>query len=71
MRLKIFKKDEIIVKSGEFIKNWIFVSKGKLRIERNLVMEYTNYWPGNKADSKFLTNEDMDAKVQKKTTTWI
>lgn len=71
MRLKMLPKDEIILKSGEFIKKWIFVSQGKLRVDRDIVMEYSNYWPGNKADSNFLTREDMDAKVRKKTTTWI
>lgn len=51
LRLKMLPKDELIIKSGEFVRHWIFVSAGKLRIERDALIEHSNYWPGSKADN--------------------
>ena len=46
MRFKMLKKGEVLIKSGEFVKDWIFVSKGKLMIERDTTFEKINYKPG-------------------------
>jgi len=71
MRLKMLPKDEVIVKNDEFITKWIFVSAGKLRVDRDTVMEHSNYWPGSKLDSSFLARDDLEGKSRKSNSTWI
>jgi len=45
LRVKTLKKGEVLVQRGEFLKNWIFVSKGSLRIDKDVVFSNTNTWP--------------------------
>jgi hypothetical protein len=71
LRLKMLPKDELIIKSGEFVRHWIFVSAGKLRIERDAVIEHSNYWPGSKADSQFVHRDEIDHKMHSSSATWI
>ena len=58
MRLKMLKKGEVLIKSGEFVKDWIFVSRGKLMIERDTIFEKVNYKPGTNLE-KPIKNADL------------
>ena len=71
LRLKMLPKDELLVKSGEYVRKWLFVSEGKLRVERDAVFEHSNYWPGCKADSRFVQRDEIDQQISGSNATWV
>jgi len=72
MRFKMLKKGEVLIKSGEFVKDWIFVSKGKLMIERDTTFEKINYKPGTSKERAIQNADLIDLGKQKKSSSsWV
>ena len=68
MRLKMLKKGEVLYKSGEFVRDWIFVSRGKLKIERDSFIEKVNFWPGSNIDN---VASQKDNYSHKNRSSWV
>ena len=71
MRVKILNKDDLVHKSGEFVREWYFVSSGKLRLERDVVIEKLNHWPATDNEKKYCHHEFDFGDFHKSNATWV
>jgi len=70
IRVRILNKDELVLNSGEFVKEWVFVARGKLRLERDTIVEKANYWPATHLEKKYCSH-DFGFDSHKSNASWI
>lgn len=41
----MFNKNEVVVEEKESVQFVIFIKEGKLKLEKEITLDHTNYWP--------------------------